>query len=262
MFAIASSLSRLSLSCLRPLRFLLPGALLLAALPMSAQATTVLQLNEVQMVSMSTLIVRGKVVSQKVVPGPRGMGAVTLVTIQVAEEMVGRSKPKTIVVRHFGGQLNGRNIRMIGGVSFANNAEVVVFVQQSPYLPKGEYLLVGLNQGKWLVHRPAKNVSLPKAAQEPVLVRSLAHVKMVQQPALKNQGVPSLPARLTLSSMRTRLQKHYKAIVAKRKAKVLVVPKVKLPKVQVKPLKPQVIQPRLVKPAVRRAVPTPVKPRK
>lgn len=212
-------------------RSLLGGLLLCAMLlPMPAQATTVLQLSEESMVQLSSLIVRGKVVGKKAIAGPRGMGVVTLVTIEVQEEMVGRTKPKRVVVRHFGGTLNGKNVKMIGGPSFTIGNEVVVFVQASKYLPTGEYLLVGLTQGKWIVHRPKVQASVPSSQVR--LVRDLHHVNMVKAQGYSN-GTKTANV-LTLDVMRNRLKTHYKKLVLLKKQNLLKLPQKVMPKVQLK----------------------------
>jgi hypothetical protein len=218
----------------------------------AAWGTTVLRLSEEQMVAKSSLIVRGKVVSQRAVAGPRGMGVVTLVTIQVQEELVGRQKPKTIVVRHFGGTLKGKTVAMIGGPSFKTGNEVVVFVQASKFLPKGEYLLVGLTQGKWQVVRPNTNASFPKGINQPMLVRNMGHLNMIQLKGTKF-GTPTAN-KLTLSAMKLRLQTHYKTILARKAANILKLPKAKTGVLKLKkPVK-------VIRPLVRVAPTTPQKP--
>ena len=224
------------------------------ALPQHANATSVVQLNESQLVEFSTFVVRGKVVSKRSIPGPRGMGIVTLVTIEVAEEMVGRSKPKRIVVRHFGGQIGSRKVSMPGGPSFKIGNEVVVFVQKSKYLPKGEYLLVGLTQGKFIVVRSKDKVQFAKGSKA-ILVRNLRDLKRFDRNGV--QVIKPMPNQISLNTMRIRLRKIYKQIQIRRQKKLLKLPKVKkaLPKIKIPHLKPQGIRvpmkkvtPKLIKP--------------
>ncbi len=222
----------------------------------SSQATSVIQLSEAQMIEMSSLIVRGKVVSQRYAKGPNGMGVVTLVTVQVLEEVLGRTAPKQVIIRHFGGKIGGRDIRMIGGPRFTTGNEVLVFLQSSKYLPKGEYLLIGLTQGKWIVQRAdTKAGSAPSQAPaqsvEPVVVRSLNGVQLFKhngQPLQAHNHVGDNHAvksnRQTLAAMTQRLRKSWSAIQLRRKNRVLMLPrpapkktKVVLPKTKVKMLK-------------------------
>lgn len=194
-----------------------------------ASATSVLQLDETQLVELSTFIVRGKVISQRAVPGPRGMGIVTLVTIEVSEELVGRQQPRRVVVRHFGGELNGRKIAMPGGPSFQTGNEVVVFVQQSRYLPKGEFLLVGLTQGKFQVMRPELYATFPKGqAPKPFLVRNLHHVKMFNH--LGRRVEKLAPKALHLNAVRTRLRSIFSKIQLRRQNQKLKLPQFKHPR--------------------------------
>ena len=255
------------------------GCLCMVGWLASVEATSVIQLSEAQMVEMSSLVVRGKVVSQRYVKGPNGMGVVTLVTIQVLEEVLGRPAPKQVIVRHFGGKIGQQEIKMIGGPKFTNGNEVLVFLQVSKYLPKGEYLLVGLTQGKWIIHRAdpqagstGTNGKQATQSVEPVVVRSLQGLKMYN-----NNGQPLKPHnhaghaghnhavqadRHTLSVMVKRLRGHWSAIQKRGKNKVL-----KLPAAAASPKKPKVVLPKtkiqtvkslkVVKPQVRTPARTP-----
>lgn len=257
------------------------GCLCLVGWLSAAEATSVIRLSEAQMVEMSTLIVRGKVASQRYIKGPNGMGVVTLVTIQVLEEVLGRKAPKQVIVRHFGGKIGKQVIKMIGGPSFANGNEVLVFLQVSKYLPKGEYLLVGLTQGKWIVQRgdkpagTAPSKTAPNQSTEPVVVRSLQGLKLYKSNGKpmqlhnhkghnhKGHNHQALSSRQTLSALVKRLRGHWQKIKKNGgKKPVLLLPKVSpskkkvvLPKSKIQTMKNlKLVKPKVRTP-VRRAVP-------
>jgi hypothetical protein len=201
----------------------------------------VILISEEQMVEISTLIIRGRVVSQRSILGPNRMGIVTLVTIEVAEEVVGRSAPRQIIVRHFGGQIGDQKIEMMGGPSFVNNTEVLIFVQSSPYLPDNEYLLIGLNQGKWLIHRPAPQTSHNQSVlPEPIITRSLRGMHLIQ---MKKESEGTLtPNYTTLNNYVKRLRQHWVGIQQRKQQNQLQLPKLSLPKATL----PQILSPRKI----------------
>lgn len=223
----------------------------------TVHATSVIQLSEEQMVDMSTLIVRGKVLKQKSIWGPKNMGIVTLVTIQVLEEMVGRTAPKEVIVRHFGGQIGNQKVEIAGFPKFTNGNEVVVFLQSSKYLPKEEYLLIGLTQGKYLVKRPEANTkttpNVSAVKPQPEVIRSIEGVKMFKR--TNTQGLQPVPhkhgdkhghahehQKLTLKAFHTRLKQHWVKIQNRRKTNTIQLPKPALPKVKLPQVKPKLIK--------------------
>lgn len=222
----------------------------------TVQATSVIQLTEEQMVEMSTLIVRGKVAAQRSIWGPNNMGIVTLVTIVVEEEMVGRQAPKQVIVRHFGGTIGKDTVKIMGFPAFTVGSEVIVFVQSSPYLPKEEYLLIGLSQGKYEVSRPDDQAAATDLqSKQPLVVRSVEGLKLFK--AAPNQPLQPMEhdhkastQTQSLQAFSLRLRNHWKNIQSRREQNLLVLPKPTLPKVHI----PQVPQVR-VKPI------EPVKPR-
>lgn len=231
--------------------------------PWVAQATSVIQLSEEQMVEMSTWIVRGKVAAQRSIWGPNNMGIVTLVTLVVEEEMVGRSAPKQITVRHFGGTIGTQTVKISGFPSFTTGTEVIVFVQSSPYLPKDEYLLIGLTQGKYEVYRPDDKESANSLqSKQPMITRSIEGLKLFKVIA-PNQPMKPLEHNhqtatqtQSLQAFSLRLRNHWKAIQLRREQNILKLPKPILPKV-ILPQVPQVpaktLQP--VKPKTQSPVP-------
>ncbi|TNE51431.1 MAG: hypothetical protein EP343_04870 [Deltaproteobacteria bacterium] len=220
----------------------------------TANATSVLQLSQEQMVEMSNLIVRGKVLKQKSIWGPKKMGIVTLVTIQVLEEMVGRTAPKEVIVRHFGGQIGNEKVHIAGFPTFTNGNEVVVFLQSSKYLPKEEYLLIGLSQGKYVVQRPEANTdtkttpNVSTVKPEARVFRSIEGMKLFKRTG--NQPLQAVPHKhgeshkttLTLKAFKLSLKQNWTTIQNRRKSNTIKLPKPVLPKVKVPMVKPKVIQ--------------------
>ncbi|HAA58441.1 MAG TPA: hypothetical protein DCE42_27000 [Myxococcales bacterium] len=118
-----------------------------------AHAMTIVHMSDQQLVEASTLIVRGKVIKKHSMWIGQKTTIVTQVTISVYEEVLGRTAPATVTIRHYGGTVGDFSMGLEHAPHFAQNEEVVVFLHTNKYIPN-EYLLTGWTQGKWTVNRP------------------------------------------------------------------------------------------------------------
>lgn len=215
----------------------------------SAEATTVLKLNETQLVKKSDLIVRGTVESMKSIWVLNKSTIVTLVKIRVGEEVLKRKVGSHITVRIFGGQIGKYKVNLPGNVAFLKGNEVVVVVESSPYLPKGQYLMVGLTQGKWVVARPKSTT----ASLAPLALRHLGQVKLYdpRHRGHQHHGHDSKQtfSQHTLQALFKRFRAEYAKLKVQKKA---LVPAKAKPSVQ---LPSKVLKTVVKAPAVRAAVP-------
>jgi hypothetical protein len=221
----------------RSLRWLLLAVVSCAGLGLFspvAEATTVLKLNEAQLVKKSDLIVRGTVESMKSVWVLNKSTIVTLVKIRVAEEVLKRKVGTHITVRIFGGQIGKYKVNLPGNVSFMKGNEVVLVVESSKYLPKGQYLMVGLTQGKWVIARP-KSMT---ATLAPLAIRHLGQVKLYDPADHKGHNHKQNFSQHTMQALFKRFRAEYARLKVRKKvqAPVKVVPAVRLPSKLLKPV--------------------------
>ncbi|MCB9642494.1 MAG: hypothetical protein H6728_05415, partial [Myxococcales bacterium] len=173
----------------------------------------------------SSLIVQGQVKSKRYVWAPRKMGVVTLVTLTVNEEVVGRKAPKEIVIRHYGGQIGDVRVVMPLSPNFEVGQEVLVVVESSKYLPANEYLLVGWTQGQWHVLRPPTNATF---SAEPMVAKG--YNKISAYPKTQAQ-LKDLKALTSLRVLKSRLRLYWQEV---KNTKAIPLPNVKLQKPQIK----------------------------
>ncbi len=184
-----------------------------------AQALSLIKLSEKEIVAKSTLIVQGRVTAKRYVWAPRKMGVVTLVTLSVQEEVVGRKAPKEVVIRHYGGQIGDVKVVMPNSPHFEVGQEVLAVLESSKYLPANEYLLVGWTQGQWHVLRPPTNASF---SAEPVVARSYHKLSAYPTPQAQIKD----PTALTnLRVLKSRLRQHWQEF---QHVKVLPLPMLKV----------------------------------
>ncbi|MEM1008917.1 MAG: hypothetical protein AAGJ35_07905 [Myxococcota bacterium] len=122
---------------------------LLASWPQASQAFVFAHRSEQQIVVRSQLLVQGTVQSTKSIWGPKRRVIVTLVTLRVEEEVVGRKSRDTVTFRHLGGSIGARH--STHGPRFKVGEKVLVALQRSPHLPQNQYLLVSWMQGIWRI---------------------------------------------------------------------------------------------------------------
>ncbi len=198
------------------------AGLLLFSGPRNSSATSVILLTEKQLVESSDLIVRGIVRSQRSIWGPNKIGIVTLAEIEVLEEVLGRSVPKKIYVRYFGGQIGEAKVFIPGGPKLTVGREVLLFLRSSKYLPENEYIIVGLTQGKWEIYRPPQVSKANKTVQpvrdfDPVVVRSLEGLTLFRMgKKLQKVDVPPVK-RIKLRDFISRIRKHWAEIQKEKK---------------------------------------------
>lgn len=223
--------------------------------PVQTHATSVMLLTDAQIVEQSALFVRGTVVSQKAIWAPRKLGIVTLVRIKVAEEILQRKAPAYITIRHFGGQIGNVKMQMPGNIRFNNGEEVLVALEANRYLPQGEYLVIGLTQGKWTIQPanpdPQATPTVPSTSTR-LVQRAKTTANLVKLPSTTNTGTSNTgnaptTAPKTLSKLVNYMRGHWKRYQARLKA---------LPKIQLKKrVAPQVIKPQIPKPRLYSPIP-------
>jgi len=222
------SFSKASLFCF----FVTCFAFLSSSFTREAQATTMIKLSELQLVQVSSFIVRGKVTQKRSVWAPNKMGIITLVTFKVDEEVLGRKASRYVTIRHAGGTVGSTTIRIPGAPAFLIGQEYIVVLESSKYLPKGEYLLTGWRQGVWSIYRPQPSIK-QQASLAPLVKRSTQGIHFYQ-PSGHIHQVKIKPE--TLSGLVTRLRTHWKTVQLLKKKPLLqykpVAPKLKRPQVK------------------------------
>jgi len=127
-------------------RLALMIALLLAS--PTAEATVLVELTTRQLTVQSQLVVRGKVVDQRVVAVEGRLW--TDSTIQVAQALKGSARRgATLVLRQPGGEIGGVGMRVTGVARFRRGEEVVVFARAAGPVQ----IPVGMCQGKFEILR-------------------------------------------------------------------------------------------------------------
>lgn len=239
----------------RYLTGLLLCALTLLCVP-TAHATTVLKLTDEQIVEHSSIFVRATVVDQKAIWAPKKIGIVTLVKLKIEEEIFNRSTPTYVYVRHFGGTIGKVTMHMPSGPKFTNGEEVLVALQSSPYLPKNEYLLVGLTQGKWTISPADPQAQKQGFTSTRTILRAseAGHLKLVG--GNTNLKVAKASPKI-LSVLLGQLRTHWKTIQLKRQKQTLPL-QFNKPTPRVVPLK----KPIILKKPLRVAPIKPIQPKK
>jgi hypothetical protein len=125
---------------------LLPSALLILSLLTSAHATTVRRLSLDDLVAKAEVIVAGQVIDSRTYRTSDGKLILTSTTVQVGENIKGKTPP-TLTVTTVGGKVGNTILRVSGMPEFQPGENAVLFLERS-----GVYTtVVGLNQGKFSV---------------------------------------------------------------------------------------------------------------
>jgi hypothetical protein len=112
----------------------------------STYATTVRRLSFDDLVAKAQLIVAGQVTDSRTYRTGDGKLILTSYTIQVADNIKGKT-PATVTVTTVGGRIGNAILRVSGMPQFETGENTVLFLEQS-----GAYTtVVGLNQGKFRV---------------------------------------------------------------------------------------------------------------
>lgn len=131
-------------------------ALCVAALP--ATASSFIALSENELVAQSPTIVQGKVIDVRSSWTESGRLIATDAKIRVTETLRGEAA-NVVVVRTFGGEVNGMRVEAHGFPSFEKGREVLLFLDRG--LDKaGHYSVVGYQQGHYRVVKRLDGVTL------------------------------------------------------------------------------------------------------
>jgi hypothetical protein len=115
----------------------------------SAHATSVVRLNDQQLVGLSTLIVEGRVVEMRSEWNANRTQIHTLVTLQVNQTLKGtKSTTGSLTVRMLGGRVGDIVQQLVDAPTFSIDEEVIVFFERDPSNPVS---IAGFNQGKMTV---------------------------------------------------------------------------------------------------------------
>jgi hypothetical protein len=196
-----------------------------ACVPM-ASATTLVQLTEAQMVDKSNLIIEATVLDMQAKWSPGKLAIVTLITLRVNQELLGRTAPKHVVLRCYGGTIGNQTMGLPGAPTFQKQERVLVFLHSNPHIA-GEYLLTGWSQGKWSITLPtASYTSQEESSKHTTLWRAPLHGRVLkQQNGTQIQLGGPFSSQKTLYSMTQRLRHQWKQIQSKRaKQRQIVVP--------------------------------------
>lgn len=223
-------------------------------IPTMASATTLVRLSENQLIEYSTLIVRGRVVKTQSKWNRSRLAIVTQVTVHVDEELMKRSTPTKLIVRHYGGTVGKQTMGLSSGPRFKVGEEVVLFLHTSKHIP-GEFLLTGWTQGVWKIDRTQG--SFPE--KTPAAYRALVAPLLGFPAAIKPVGTTHLGVKrfanrpVALFSKIQQWRHVYKTIQAKKKRPVLRLlhPKTKL-KAPIRLQLKKPVQIRLIRPVPRR----------
>ncbi len=123
---------------------------LVAAEP--AGASSVLRLNDQQLVGLSTLIIEGRVVEMHSEWNPNRTQIHTLVTLDVARAYKGTIAGGKLTVRMLGGRVGDIAQRLVDAPTFSLDEDVIVFFEKDPSQP---IAITGFNQGKLTVRTEA-----------------------------------------------------------------------------------------------------------
>jgi hypothetical protein len=156
----------------RALAVIAAGALaLVAAAPILA--TTVVLLDESELVARAQTIVHGDVVSKRFVASGEGGRIYTEYHFLPRELLKGAAGPDgTVVFREWGGEINGIHYWLPGVGEFQTGDEVVAFLG-APDPRTGIGFTTGLAQGKFTVTRGAGGASVR---------RDLGHLVLLDRP--------------------------------------------------------------------------------
>jgi hypothetical protein len=125
---------------------LLASVCLVLTFLVSAHATTVRRLSFDNLIAKAEAIVTGQVIDSRTYRAPDGKLILTSYTVQVSEQLKGKTPP-TVTVTMVGGRIGNTILRVSGMPQFRNGESAVLFLERS-----GAYTtVVGLNQGKFSI---------------------------------------------------------------------------------------------------------------
>lgn len=184
-----------------------------------ADATTVAWLTEAQLVERSSLIVRGQVASVKSQWNRERTAIITLVKVNVFQELLQRKAPTQVTVGLFGGVVGQQRMLLPGSPRFEVNEKVLLFLHQNPVI-KGEYMLTGWMQGKWNVDEPKASFAPGTPTEQKVTVSRpmAAGIKFLNKGRVEIKVDQSATQKITLATMSTRVKQRWFAYQKRKRA--------------------------------------------
>lgn len=128
-------------------------ALLLAAIP--AAASTFIALSHAELVAGSDAVVQGRVLKVSSFWEKTGRVIVSEAMVQV-EEVVKGAAPSVVIVRTFGGTVNGYTVEAHGFPKFAVNDHVLLYLHGA----EGTAEVTGYQQGQYRIVRDKAGVAM------------------------------------------------------------------------------------------------------
>ncbi len=121
-----------------------------------AQATVAVQLSRAELVAQSDLVVRATVVGVTSRWNEDHSQIISLTTLRVGEVVKGANVEPELVLRQFGGEVDGLVSRIAGNPVLAPGQEAVLFLRRGP----GVVYLTGLAQAVYYVDPPVGGVAV------------------------------------------------------------------------------------------------------
>jgi hypothetical protein len=132
---------------------------LMLALVVPAGASTFVAMSRQELVSQSDAVVQGRVLKVSSFWGQQGRVIMTEALVQVEEKIRGNA-PSVVVVRTFGGTVNGYTVEAHGFPKFAVNERLVLFLQNANETAE----VTGYQQGQYRIVRDKSGVDIAVSA--------------------------------------------------------------------------------------------------
>lgn len=121
---------------------------LLALAAGALQATSVVRLNDEQLVGLSMLIVEGRVAEMRSEWNPNHTQIHTVVTLDVSRTFKGSANSQKLIVFMLGGRVGDIVQTLVDAPTFVVDEDVILFFEKDPSNP---IAITGFNQGKMTV---------------------------------------------------------------------------------------------------------------
>ena len=133
--------------------------LLLLAVP--ASGSTFLHMDRAELTAKASAVVVGNVLSVESFWTKSGIVIVTEAMVEVEDAILGEA-PSVVVVRTFGGTVNGYTVEAHGFPTFEKGERVLLFLQQDKAVPDATRVL-GFQEGKYrlTVDKAGRELALP-----------------------------------------------------------------------------------------------------
>ena len=169
-------------------RLVLIGLLLVAVAAVPVGASTFLRMSQADLVRNSAAVVQGQVIKVHSFWNPSGQVIMTEALVQVEEKVLG-SAPSVVVVRTFGGTVDGYTVEAHGFPKFRANERVLLYLEAEK---DGATRVTGYQQGQFRIVRDkfGAEIAVPAVDDEANVVspdgRPTARAKAVRLDALKD----------------------------------------------------------------------------